>query len=528
MLPELNKNTDFNTFLKVANAPALGNNILNADNIKLTNDETYKFTNDLWWEVMNNSRSTDCLVSFEEFMEKIREMNNDFSYQILRGQGEVTGCLWMTATMRKNFELFGSSICVDAMKRDINKMGMPYIAVTMHNEMNRVCVGCEGIVLAEREEAYAALIDFQTKFSRRKKDNIFAFSADGFLSQAFVDKIGLTNATFVMDHYHLFHDVLPKKFGGYFKGIEIFLRNMANAQSAEQCEENYYRALEHVKDHHKHNERDINNLTEFYNDRQCYSLYCLHRVKGLRGKRGSTAAESNHSSVLFHLNDGERVKNQYCEHPTTLFKDLIKRADEHITIGNEILNHEREMMVCEIRKLSAESSPDQNELLKACDALCYRSFLRFKEHWKQAQNYYLDKKNNQVSRIDNEAMSMSPRCFFVNEKGQYSRCNCRDAVQYQEQCVHEIVLHHFSFKIELFDKWHIRRNTISSSTLPDDLRSSCNYSSPPRLTYNGDVGTAIGSPLKDTLLGISQSMDHSFESKCLLRNYDSLETITFT
>ena len=65
-----------------------------------------EFTTDLWWEVMNNSRSDDCLVTFEEFMEKIKDMNNDFSYQILRGEGlEITGCLWMTATMRKNIEI---------------------------------------------------------------------------------------------------------------------------------------------------------------------------------------------------------------------------------------------------------------------------------------------------------------------------------------------------------------------------------------------------------------------------------------
>ena len=77
--------------------------------------------------------------------------------------GEITGCLWMTSTMRMNFELYGGYLSVDAMKRDINTLLWPYMATSLWNDLNEVCVGCEGILLSEREEAYKAMLDFQVR-----------------------------------------------------------------------------------------------------------------------------------------------------------------------------------------------------------------------------------------------------------------------------------------------------------------------------------------------------------------------------
>ena len=70
----------------------------------------------------------------------------------------------MTSTMRMNFELYGGYLSVDAMKRDLNTLLWPYMATSMWNELNQVCVGCEGILLSEREEAYKALLNFQVSF----------------------------------------------------------------------------------------------------------------------------------------------------------------------------------------------------------------------------------------------------------------------------------------------------------------------------------------------------------------------------
>ena len=52
--------------------------------------------------------------------------------------------------MRDNFERFGGFVAVDAMKRGINNLDWPYMALTMYNELPMICVGCEGIIISER------------------------------------------------------------------------------------------------------------------------------------------------------------------------------------------------------------------------------------------------------------------------------------------------------------------------------------------------------------------------------------------
>ena len=93
------------------------------------------------------------------------------------------------------------------MKRDINSLLWPYIATTMYNEMNCVCVGCEGIVLSEREEAYEAMLNFQIENSRRTRDEVYGISCDGFLNQSIINRFGFHKTKFIIDYWHLFKQV---------------------------------------------------------------------------------------------------------------------------------------------------------------------------------------------------------------------------------------------------------------------------------------------------------------------------------
>ena len=99
LLPRMRKDTDFQTFLILANTSKLGVNDLHADNINITPDEACKVASSLWREVMNdNNRSKkDTLVCFSDYMERLKVEDPDFAYQILSDEnGEVIGCLWMT------------------------------------------------------------------------------------------------------------------------------------------------------------------------------------------------------------------------------------------------------------------------------------------------------------------------------------------------------------------------------------------------------------------------------------------------
>ena len=63
-------------------------------------------------------------------------MCKGFSYNTFRDDcGQVTGVVWMTATMRSNFELFGHYISLDVMQRGINTHNWPYLAATVSNEL---------------------------------------------------------------------------------------------------------------------------------------------------------------------------------------------------------------------------------------------------------------------------------------------------------------------------------------------------------------------------------------------------------
>lgn len=71
------------------------------------------------------------------------------------------------------------------------------------------------------------------------------------------------------------------------------------------------------------------NLDEFASQRESYARYCLNNIPGNRGIQGSSASESNHSSVLSHLNKGNRFGNQYCATPIVLIRDLLRRQKVH-------------------------------------------------------------------------------------------------------------------------------------------------------------------------------------------------------
>ena len=93
-------------------------------------------------------------------MRFLHDANEGFEYELLLdSSGTCTGCIWQTAIMRDNFDRFGEFVSIDAMKRGLNKLLWSCVFVIMYNEMEQVCVGCEGIIFSERDEAYTAMMN---------------------------------------------------------------------------------------------------------------------------------------------------------------------------------------------------------------------------------------------------------------------------------------------------------------------------------------------------------------------------------
>ena len=77
--------------------------------------------------------------------------------------GTVNGVVWMTATMRQNFERFGGYIVLDTLKRGITNWLWPYMAIAMCNELWMVCLACEAIMCGECTNVYEFMCTFLLK-----------------------------------------------------------------------------------------------------------------------------------------------------------------------------------------------------------------------------------------------------------------------------------------------------------------------------------------------------------------------------
>ena len=128
-------------------------------------------------------------------------------------------------------------------------------------------------------------------------------------------------------HYNASNHVqiLPNKFGLYAFGlIENELRSMAHSQSERECLDHYLKGAEIIKRRCKNNDVKLNDLRNVYDQRLNFAFFSIKKIRSTRGRIGSSCSESNHSSILINLNHGVRALNNYTEHPTTLFRDLLR------------------------------------------------------------------------------------------------------------------------------------------------------------------------------------------------------------
>ena len=120
-------------------------------------------------------------------------------------------------------------------------------------------------------------------------------------------------------------------------------------------------------------------LVAFAALRDTYASYCPSPIPGNPGVYGNAASESNHSSVLVTLNDGNKVGNSFCEHPIVLICELLKRQKKHVGMKNEHLFGMSQHMSVELFKLHTAPRTSPNlDLIKAATVLNLRTYERYK------------------------------------------------------------------------------------------------------------------------------------------------------
>ena len=206
----------------------------------------------------------------------------------------------------------------------------------------------------------------------RSREEIYVLTADGIITQDVVSiNFSLSKCHFMADWHHLFES-LPKLFGPSYALISSKVREMVTATSSEKFEHAYTTAMEILTATASFNQQHIDTLIDFKSKKESYSSYILSKTKGTRGKHGSSLSESNHSSVLIqHLNDGNKYKNNYCEEPMTLVKDLFLCEQYLVNKFNSVLYGEKVKLETELHVLRNENS--EQCLIDAAGSLSLKS-----------------------------------------------------------------------------------------------------------------------------------------------------------
>ena len=443
----------------------------------IDDDEAHALATELWLETLNDhdlKSGSQGYVSFSQYLELMRQGAKGFAYELAVDEdGTIMGIVWQTATMRDNIERFGKYQSIDMMPRGINILLWQYISVAMYNELDQVCLGCEGIILWEKKKAYAFLVQFLAKNTPKLKlEDVKVISGDGFFDQAMIEEFGYVNARFIADWYHLFDSGLDKMFGKACKKLlDAHLPQLIKAESEAHFEHVLASAFSLLRSQPSPNAQWEHDLQKFADLRSTYAQYCLDAIPGSRGRHGSSPVKQNHSSALCYLNDGVRGENHYCEDPVTLIKDLHGRQWTHVQKWNKILHKQDLQMRVEVNRLEillqSQPSPTNYDLLKAAKVLCFADYGRYKQERFIADNnlvktkeYSMEKQCDvwSVSCIDRPYDP--PRQFTSLDEP----CTCISitAVTQEMQCACKILLKN-GFDPNDFERRHFRRKKVVGS-----------------------------------------------------------------
>ena len=113
--------------------------------------------------ILGSHDHKDSLFSTLDYLELIAKHAKGFSFKKITSDGNtggstkaLLGILWMTATTRQNFDLYGGYICLGMMMRAITTLNWPCTSVALQDEYGQLCLALEGFSCGETLDMYAA------------------------------------------------------------------------------------------------------------------------------------------------------------------------------------------------------------------------------------------------------------------------------------------------------------------------------------------------------------------------------------
>ena len=436
------------------------------DQVMITDDEAYELAHSACAKVLKTEcPGGDSVFSILEFFEVLSSRAKGFTYEKISSNGtgkkKLLGLLWMTATMRRNLELYGDYMCFDMMARGIMSLLWSYTAIALYDEMRHICIGLEGFVCGERFDMYCAMASFIGKHApRRKLSSVLIVSGDGFFDKESVTRMGFCNAAFIADRHHLLNSGVKKMFGKItYDLIKTHLVRMVQADSKQKFDQLLMLAKRILMTQHKVDGQAEADLALFSSLRAVFANYCIAELPGNRGRLGNVACEINHSSVLSFLNDGHSKTNGYMESPIVVIRDLMKRQQKHILLTNKLLFSMKQKMMVEKMKLAEE--PDTDDVLDlrlAASELSFVVYERYKKRRCRTEEYRRST-SEQTVIVQSLLHSDAPPRIFT---GAGDRCGCQGRTAELEMCVHEIVAYN-GYQRGLFLDMHFVRSCVGGS-----------------------------------------------------------------
>ncbi|KAL7532704.1 hypothetical protein ACHAWF_004217 [Thalassiosira exigua] len=420
----------------------------------LNDDEAYSLAQSLWLEIEETETNREeSLFSFVEYLKLIQSRAKGFAYELVTNQfnkhdnvkkKKLLGVLWQTATMRKNFELFGDYIGLDVMKKGFSSLLWMYMAVAMYDESTKICIGCG-----------------------RPLDTVKEVAGDKFFEEELIHSFGFVNARYVTDRWHLLDSGLRNHFGKYcYELIKAHLKAMIFAPTEGSFEEAAQAARDLLRNQNSRRGDDEHSLEAFIGQKRTYAEHELRLIPVNRGLRGSAMSEQNHSSVLVHLNDGDKDHKLSSHHPISIIRDLLKRQNRHVKRTNALLfGYEQKMRVIRADLQSETQVESVRDLLHAANELGFPSFARYKAARVKADTELSKEFEFDPTTLSNviKIKSMtSPEAIVREFRSEHDRCSCHGRLAEEDMCEHGI-LAHGGYRSDFFLPRHKHRSRVTGS-----------------------------------------------------------------
>jgi hypothetical protein len=438
------------------------------DNVNLftrMDSDASSIANDIY-NHLQGADSKEHAFILDMYLDAIATKDSSFTYSMWKNNDKrFVGACWCTAYMRSNAELYGFNICIDACKREINQLSWPYISVTATNEIGKVCVLIESVMVDESEESYKWLVsNLFAMCPKRLPESYLIVCGDGFFNQEMIRRFGFSNGMFILDRWHL-NESVKEKFGSVFENVRGDFNMMLSAES----EDVFSTAVSQMKQKIAGDNISLLSYVDVLaSKKESYSLYLIRSYRGNRGTYGSSIAESNHSSYLSFITGGSdsvlRQKHTVHRH----VKNILRREQHLINQMNSALAQSNTERICERGKIECSKIIPKHDidniLLPAVNYLSVPSFKMFHQQYNMSHSYSSSEVAGIVT-VTNSATSSASLGLartYVWKVGE--RCPCETRVSYLMMCRHE--LNFFKkFDPSYFDLWHKFRSRVTYSLM---------------------------------------------------------------